>query len=250
MSTWLLLRGLMRERRHWGDFPAQLGQAMPGARVLTIDLPGNGEHYLGTSPSTVAGMADFARERLRAAGHAGPVNLLALSLGAMVAVEWSARYPHEVARCVLINTSMRPFSAFHERLRWQNYPSLLKLALRGGAERQEATILRLTSRLHGGDRALLARWAGFQRERPVSRANALRQLLAAARYRAPEAPPALPLLVLASRADALVDVRCSQRLAAAWGAQIALHTDAGHDLPLDDGPWVADQVARWVLSPI
>jgi pimeloyl-ACP methyl ester carboxylesterase len=39
----------------------------------------------------------------------------------MVAVEWASRYPQEIARCVLINTSMRPYSRFHQRLRWQNY---------------------------------------------------------------------------------------------------------------------------------
>jgi pimeloyl-ACP methyl ester carboxylesterase len=41
----------------------------------------------------------------------------------MVAVEWASRYPQEIARCVLINTSMRPYSRFHQRLRWQNYPA-------------------------------------------------------------------------------------------------------------------------------
>ena len=40
-GTWLLLRGLTREAGHWGRFPQQLQAALPGARILAIDLPGN-----------------------------------------------------------------------------------------------------------------------------------------------------------------------------------------------------------------
>ena len=248
MTNWVLLRGLMRERRHWGDFPGLFAAALPGARVLTPDFPGNGERHLEASCTSVGEMVDACRAGLRAQGHLGPYHLLALSLGAMAAVEWSARYPGEIARCVLINTSMRPFSRFYQRLRWQNYPAILHLALRGGAARQEALILRLTSTRHGADDALLRRWTGFQREHPVTRANALRQLLAAARYRAPPKRPAPPLLVLCSQADRLVDPRCSALLAEAWHAPCLRHPDAGHDLPLDAGPWVAAAVAQWLAQ--
>jgi len=42
---WVLLRGLMREQRHWGAFPATLARALPGAAILTPDLPGNGTRH-------------------------------------------------------------------------------------------------------------------------------------------------------------------------------------------------------------
>ena len=35
-----------------------------------------------------------------------------MSLGAMVAVAWANAHPQELARCVLINASLRPFSPF------------------------------------------------------------------------------------------------------------------------------------------
>ena len=95
---------------------------------------------------------------------------------------------------------------------------------------------------------MLQRWLGYQREFPVTRANALRQLWAAARFRAPAARPAVPLLVLCSAGDQLVDHRCSLRLAEAWRAEQRVHADAGHDLPLDDGAWVAAQVADWLAA--
>jgi pimeloyl-ACP methyl ester carboxylesterase len=250
MTTWILLRGLMREQRHWGRFPGELSRALPDAVIVTPDLPGNGQHHAMRSATSVAQMVEFSRQDLQARGLKPPYSLLALSLGGMVAVEWASRYPDELARCVLINTSMRPFSRFHERLRWQNYPSIFKLILEGGLEQQERLILRLTSRI--GDAAerdgLLQRWIGYQQEYPVSRANALRQLWSAARFSAPASRPAVPLLVLSSSDDQLVDHRCSVKLAQAWQADHQIHPDAGHDLPLDDGPWVALAIANWLGS--
>lgn len=249
-GTWVLLRGLMREQRHWGRFPNQLAETVVGAEVVTPDLPGNGQRHALRSPTTVADMVAFCRRDLLARGVRPPYSLLALSLGGMVAVEWASRHPGELTRCVLINTSMRPHSRFHERLRWQNYGAIARLLLGGGVDQQERLILRLTSR-HGdaAERAgLLNRWLGYQREFPVTRANALRQLWAAARFRAPAARPAVPLLVLSSAGDQLVDPRCSRRLAEAWQAEHREHPDAGHDLPLDDGAWVAGQVGKWLAA--
>jgi pimeloyl-ACP methyl ester carboxylesterase len=245
--TWILLRGLMREQRHWGDFPATLARALPGANIVTPDLPGNGRRHAQDSATRVADMVTACRQDLSARGIAAPYHLLALSLGGMVAVEWAHRYPQEIARCVLLNTSMRPFNPFYRRLRWQNYGALLRQLLLGDQRSQEALILRLTSRRHAqGNPALLADWCAYQQEYPVSRRNALRQLLSAARYRAPLIRPAMPVLVMAGAQDQLVDHRCSQRLARAWQADCLIHRDAGHDLPLDEGEWVAQSVARWL----
>lgn len=245
MTTWVLLRGLMREQRHWEAFPAQLAQALPGCAIVTPDLAGNGDQHRLRSASRVPDMVEFCRAQLRARGHAPPYRLLALSLGGMAAVEWSARHPDEIEGAVLVNSSMRPFSRFHRRLRWQNYGAILKLALLGGIERQERLILGLTSRDALARPGMLERWIGYQREYPVARANALRQLLAAARYTAPAQRPVARLLVLASENDRLVDVGCSLELARRWRAECRLHPGAGHDLPLDDGAWVARQVAEW-----
>jgi pimeloyl-ACP methyl ester carboxylesterase len=250
--SWVFLRGLMRESRHWGEFPDQFRAALPDADIVTPDLPGNGANFRLRSPLSVQGMVEACRADLRARGREGPYDLLALSLGAMVAVQWQASYPDEVARCVLLNTSMRPFSRFYQRLRWQNYPAILRQLILGGARRQEQLALQLTSVTHGGDTRhseLLKRWVDFHNEFPVSRLNALRQLTAAARFHAPQrGQGGAPLLVLAGARDGLVDPLCSQRLAQAWGADYRVHPEAGHDLPLDDGPWVARQVAQWLAG--
>ncbi|CAN5897717.1 alpha/beta hydrolase [soil metagenome] len=254
MSTWVLLRGLTRESGHWAGFEQQLRQRLTavegGARVVAIDLPGNGTAHHRKSPTRIAAMTDDCRAQLHALGLAPPYRLVAMSMGAMVAVDWATRDAASVAGCVLINTSLRGIAPWHWRLRPANLFTLLRVAsMPLSAADKEATILKLTSHNAAAARAVLDAWTALRSGHPVSRLNALRQLLAAARARAPLRAPRVPLLVLASRCDALVDSRCSQRLAARWNAPIEWHPWAGHDLPLDDGRWVAERIAEWVVRP-
>lgn len=249
MSTWILLRGLTREAAHWGDFPAVFQRALPDARTVMLDLPGNGVRHQETSPATVAGMVAACRAEVKRQGMATPVHLLAMSLGAMVAAEWARVAPSEVTACVLINTSVRPFSPMHHRLRPRNVPALLRLAWGSVApEAAERTVLRLTSNGSDPQTAVINDWVNARTQRPVSPLNALRQLLAAARYRAPAQAPDVPMLLLASANDRLVDSRCSLSLARAWHCPLVMHPDAGHDLPLDDADWVAGQIRHWLAS--
>lgn len=249
MSTWVFLRGLTRESRHWGEFPATFERAVPGARVHALDLPGNGALHRMASPHRVGEMAEWCRAALSRESVEPPYNLLALSLGGMVALAWAHAYSAEIGRSVLINTSVRTFSPLHRRLRPRSYPLLLKLMLFGGdASEWEKTILTLTSARNVGDAALLDRWVAWRQEHPVTRSNAWRQLYAAARFRAPAQKPAAPLLILVSEKDKLVHPDCSKALASAWNCELRTHLDAGHDLPLDDGPWVAEEVRKWIVA--
>ena len=247
MSTWVFLRGLLREARHWGEFPAMFRAQMPDAQVVTPDLPGNGRLHQARSPWRIEEMAEHVRRELSARGFAPPYYLLGLSMGAMVAVAWASLHPRELRGCVLINSSLRRFDPFYRRLLPRTYPTVLSL-IGGGARWQERAILRLTSCRGDAQSDLLDAWVGYRREYPVARGNALRQLLAAAAYRAPLCKPPAPMLVLTSTKDGLVDSRCSLKLAANWNAALAIHPAAGHDLPLDDAAWVARQVRDWLAA--
>jgi pimeloyl-ACP methyl ester carboxylesterase len=245
MSTWVLLRGLAREARHWGEFPQALAAQIGAQKLVCLDLPGSGIRNNERSPSDVQAIVASCRDALRAQDAAPPYLLLAMSLGAMVAVAWSTRHPQEIEGAVLVNTSLRGFGAWYRRLRVRQYPRLLQV-LTTRDEAAERAVLAMTSRHPSvGSETLIAHWTAIRRERPVARSNALRQLWAAARYSAPAAKPGVPLLVLASRRDDLVDHACSLRLATAWDAPLVIHPTAGHDLPLDAPEWVIGEILRW-----
>lgn len=259
-TTWVLLRGLGRGSGHWGTrFIAQLQAALPQARLLVLDLPGNGVRYRERSPAEVGAMVDDVRARLRQTGVVDPCGVLALSLGAMVATEWGRRHPQELRAAVLINISLRPFSPAWQRMRPRAAWRLFALLVRNAPdEAWERTVLELTSNQavsgrSGGKTAsdaatTLAEWQHLRRTQPVATSNLLRQLLAAARHGAAPEPPAVPLLLLSGARDALVDPACSRELARRWRVPLVEHPAAGHDLPLDDGAWVADQLNAWLAS--
>ena len=256
--TWVLLRGLTREARHWGPLPQQLARipqvaetAADGStsQVVALDLPGNGEFYRQASPLSVRGMVDFARRQLRARGLAPPYSLLAMSLGGMVATDWAQRFPQEVARLVLVNTSMRPYSRAAERLRPGNWLLLALLAARWpDARHAERTIHQLTCERTSRREEDVAAWAGIRNSAPVSAANAWHQLWAAARFASGAVAPRCPTLVLSSANDRLVHPRCSARLAKAWQAAHHVHPWAGHDLPHDDPDWVCRRIMDWLTG--
>jgi pimeloyl-ACP methyl ester carboxylesterase len=249
MKTIILLRGLTRESGHWGRFPELLSERSPALRVVPIDLPGNGRLNGLRSPSRVDAMAAAARQQVLLMRLPPPYYLVAMSLGAMVAVEWAVQDPLALGGCVLINTSLRPFSPWYQRLRPVNYLTLVRIALATDSDEwREAAILRLTTRHAFAPSTTVAEWTEIRRHRPVSTGNALRQLIAAARYRAPAQLPGVPLLVLASCGDRLVDPDCSRQLARAWQVDSEEHPTAGHDLCFDDGPWVTDRLKGWLAS--
>jgi alpha-beta hydrolase superfamily lysophospholipase len=163
-ATWVLLRGLTRERRHWGDFAGHLAHAMPGARVVAIDLPGNGEANRQRSPWSIDAMAEHARKSLRTMKLDPPYGVLAMSMGGMVATAWATNHREEIDAAVLVNTSMKPFNPYWQRLRPHNYASLFRLMLSRRPREAEARVLRLTSRLHWPSSG---RRRGSEHPRPV-----------------------------------------------------------------------------------
>ncbi|WP_297324249.1 alpha/beta hydrolase [Nitrosomonas sp.] len=241
----VLIRGLLREARHWGEFTGNLQQQFSDAVISTPDIRGNGRLHQLTSPKTIAGMTEALRQQI---DTTQPLRLIALSMGGMIAMDWMTRYPHEVATVVLINTSARPLSPFYHRLRWTIYPQVLKMITHSAAQR-EADILNLTSNRHQHDSKLLGSWQQWRQQNPVSTASARNQFLAALKFSI-AAKPQQPILVVTSQADRLVDYRCSLKLAQTWQTGYVQHESAGHDLPLDEPEWLAEIIRKWVDQKI
>jgi pimeloyl-ACP methyl ester carboxylesterase len=242
-ETWILLRGLGRCSDHWGGFTSQIQRAWPSARIVPLDLAGNGARFRERSPACVELMVQDYRSQLEAMQVKPPYRLFALSLGGMVAIEWAHRWPEELERAVLVGASARPLSPFFKRLLAANYLSLLRLLIASDRIREQ-TVLRLTSN-HAAP-GTVDRWVAIHQHYPVSALNLLRQLIAAARYRLPQTRPEISALLMAGQCDRLVSATCSQELAGWWGRPVAIHPTAGHDVPLDDGTWVMQELGRWL----
>lgn len=239
--NWLLLRGLARQSEHWGDFPTRLANGFPGDGVFTLDLPGTGYRFAETSPDSIPAI----RQSLQAYADElpSPLILVGLSLGGMVAMDWASHQPDGIAGVVAINSSSG-WSPLWHRLQPGQWGSVLKLLADPRADRREAAILSLTSNLSHPP-GLLDHWCELQQHTPVSHLTALRQILAAARYRPPATPPLMPALLLVSRADRMVSSRCSGKLARLWNCDLVEHPWAGHDLPLDDPDWVLQRLGEF-----
>ncbi|MDT4291246.1 alpha/beta hydrolase [Methylomonas sp. MO1] len=244
---WLLLRGLCREAAHWGNFPDVLQQAFPRSTVSTIDLPGTGRYYREPSPDSIETITEQVRRQALADGLlAKPVTLIALSLGGMVAWEWLQRYPRDIAAAAMVNTSFAGLSPFYRRMRWQSYPQFFELLLERDLYNRELAILQLVSNRQDLYAETAKAWSAIQQVRPISLANGVRQLKAAARYRPSQRKPETPLLLLNGRGDRLVAPACSDAIHNKWQIDIFTHPWAGHDLCLDDGAWVANRLKDWI----
>lgn len=244
-ATWVLLRGLTRGKHHWADFPGALQRALPGATIVLLDLPGNGDLTALRSPSSIDAMVQHLRDQLSATGHDKPVGIFAVSMGAMVAVQWALLWPQEVSHMVLVNSSFRGVSPFYSRLLPRSYGGLLGALVSTVFPRmQESIILKLTCNHPRQD--VLNRWVEVRIRKPVSLGNALRQLWAAMRYRPALTNPPAKTLILGSQLDRLVSVQCSLAIASMWEARLSIHPSAGHDLTLDDSDWVAKEMHKFL----
>jgi pimeloyl-ACP methyl ester carboxylesterase len=248
-TTWVLLRGWTREKRHWREFPAMLGKETAGD-VIAIDLPGAGTECSRESPLNVRDIMEDVRKRLKRGSLPQKAIVVGISMGGMVALDWASAYPEDFSGIVLINSSLANLSKAWERLRFKNLPAMVRLSRLKNPEEMEDGILRLTSSLTDEMRGVVAReFSLLAKESPVHRMTLLRQLVAAMRF-SPRSWPRCPALVISSRHDRLVSSRCSERLAARLKASVSIHPSAGHDLPLDDPQWLSTEMANWYIKTI
>lgn len=241
--NWLLLRGLSREQRHWGELPERLRQTL-GSKVVCLDLPGVGTEVSRPSPSKIEGISDDLRLRfsdLRATE--GGFGIFAVSLGGMIALDWVHRYPSDFEIAVIVNSSAGNLSRPQDRLRLQNLGPLMAMMREPDPMRRESRLLKLITN-HRGDEQDLARAFGeVSRSAPVSFSVMRAQVVAAMRFQTPERVET-PLEFFVSAHDRFVDPSCTYRLAERYRSPVRVHPSAGHELPLDDPDWVVEEIRK------
>ncbi len=251
---WVLLRGLGRDSRHWGEFIGIMAEAFPHDDFICVDLPGFGRARNFPAPDSIAAIVEFVRKQSEELLVDGPVNLLAISLGGMVAADWMARYPDEISRAVLINTSSN-LSPLSQRIARPALLQLLGSALLARLLRKPELLEKRVAHWvinREEKRALIAgRWASFHHGGKINLRGLLRQLQAGARFR--PAPVTQPVLLLRGLGDRLVHPACSTALYVYWRngnseLEMHAHPGGGHDLPEDAPAWIAQQIRQWLAT--
>lgn len=233
----LLLRGLGRDQRHWGDFPSRLADTL-GAHLLMLDLPGVGTERLRPCPRSLYQIMQDIRQRWKATWdmEQSPGDnhweLVSISMGSMIALCWAAEYPQDFQKIYCTNVSFR--GSGWPRFKVQELIDSRQKSL-------ESSILHWTSNRRPIPEDWIRQWEHYRRQGPISLPNLLRQLNAAMLFKPPTRIET-PLEFWASRLDRLADPRHSERLASQYRASYFEHPTAGHDLFLDDPYWVIDRI--------
>lgn len=286
---WVLLRGLGRDKRHWGNFSERFRQHFADETVIEIDTLGNGEWSNVASPLSIAQYTDHCREQYEQVCciNSGAINkklhhskhnihLVALSLGGMIALDWSQRFPQEVSTLILLNSSAANLTPWYQRLNSKTLATLLvRVVLKSMLPRTnqgyqpieyviEHQVLRATSNQYNNEHsdqqnklqsrqqskqpskqqekhALVEQWVRFRQVRCTRSVNLCRQLIAASRFQALKLNTLAPL-ILTSKQDRLVSAVASEQLHHFLGGTLLVHPSAGHDLTLDDASWVIAQI--------
>lgn len=250
--TILLLRGLARERRHWGSLPEMLKERT-GMDVITPDLPGFGEEEAVQPPVSIYETMELVRAKVLAMNPSGKkLHIVGLSLGGMLVHEWLRHHPEDLKSFVLINSSFGSASPFYKRLRWQIYKQIVDIGLIQIPREKERKILELVANNADRREEVFLDWVKIAQDREWKPVHILKQLFSAAVYRPSIAPiktagqeKAMAGLVVSSLGDRLMDPSCPKVLAKSLSVPMVSHPWAGHDLGVDDPEWLVDRLVEF-----
>ncbi len=238
-NNWIFLRGLTRANIHWGDFKKKIQQQHPAAQIEFLEIPGNGMLHDQLTPVNAGEVVAHLREKSQICRSGESFNLCGISLGGMVALKWAELYPEDVNSISLINCSLRQYSTFHQRLNPKHYKKIILALIMASPSEQEKIILKITSNRFVKNSHYLDEFSLFANAHPVTKSNFIRQLVLASLIRIDHVP-LMPLKIICSSNDRLVDVKCSKNIHHNLGGKIFIHATAGHDLPLDEPDWLCE----------
>ncbi|MFA7613335.1 MAG: alpha/beta hydrolase [Candidatus Caldatribacteriota bacterium] len=247
MSTqkhFILLRGLTRESRHWGDFPSLLRKAYPQSEIILLDLPGAGLLHKEKCPLSVDEITKSLRKSLTQQDLLGKnsMTFIGVSLGGMVAMKWAELYPEDLSEIILINSSAGSIIPIWKRLKPDALITLVHASI--NPKKQHSIIFDRVCRRKENKELLIKAWERIHLDKPVSFFNANRQIYAAARFKLSQKIQTRGL-VLTSEGDDLVSSDCSKAIAKYLNYPLKIHPWAGHELPDDDPEWVLKQILNF-----
>ena len=246
-SPVVLLNGGMMTFASWQPVATRLE---PRHRVLTFDFRGQ-LLSPGLPPPDLAGHAADLAALLDGVGFAS-AHLVGASFGALVAVELAAAHPERVRSLALVTVMDRATPQF--RAQSDGMRALLAGLRAGTASRQGFWDAMVAGVYSAGYRRGEAAALAARRERlgllPDAWFDGVDRLLAA--VESFDLTPLLtavraPALVVAAGDDQVMDAGRTRALAAALGAEIALHASAGHALVAEDPAWLSQTLDEFLV---
>ncbi len=236
---WIFLRGLTRGNIHWGQLPELIKQNFPDAQMEFLEIPGNGLLSEEISPTSPVEVINHLRNKSQFMKEGYQIQLCGISLGGMVALKWAELYPQNIQSVIAINSSLSQYSPFYDRLKPNNYFSLIQALIQSNEYKQEEGILRITSNFYDKNKNYIKVFGDFAKNHQTTKANFLRQLRLATNIKI-EKEIIVPVQILISTNDRLVNANCSRKIALNLKAKTQEHPTAGHDLSLDDPEWLIE----------
>lgn len=239
----VLLNGGMMTFPSWEAIAATLRARFS---LLRFDFRGQLLSPFGPEAPAPAGLSGHASDLEALLDRVGwtSVHLVGASFGAEVALEFAARFPERVRSLVAITAMDRETPEFRRgsdemrallarRANGVATPEFYDLLIEGvyspsyrqaesaTLEARRSVTLALPDGWYEGVDHLLAALEGFDLSASLDRIRC-------------------PALVLIAGEDRIMDVARSRALAAAIGAEVALHPTSGHALVVEDPAWVAN----------
>jgi pimeloyl-ACP methyl ester carboxylesterase len=241
-----LIRGLVREKQHWGTFPQQLEHAF-GVNVYTPEIQGVGENWQQTSPDNFDEMVEFMRSQYLDQIMDGNNMVIAISMGGMIARLWMEKYPNDFKHVVLVNTSFKGINPLFHRLRPHSVFRFLNILTKRSLEERERRIVNMVVNTADKREGILKNWIEIQKKHPVKMKSFINQIKAALTFNPPmDKPQNNHLLILAAKKDLLCHYKCSEKMHQTWGGKLKIHPEAGHDLPADAPEWMINSIKEWM----
>lgn len=243
----VLLRGLGRWSEHWCGFDDRLATNF---KVIAIDNRGFGmsKHARIALDLTIDQLADDVAEVLNKL-NLSKVIVVGVSLGGMLAISLTARYPQLVQRLILVNSSVGG----------SPYPRITAKALRALGQgilspktfyQALASVLLTKNSSQEALAKLCREWSIIDERHGLRPKNVFLQLLAAAKFKPGPLMSAIsvPTLVLKGTNDRFVDSRNSDWLCQHIPSAKMISCDGGHELALDQPDWLANEIIRFAQS--
>jgi pimeloyl-ACP methyl ester carboxylesterase len=238
-----LITGMMRSMTNW-KVPIDILKAkFPDFEIIPLDVPGMGIHHGLTSPFSIDKNVEFLKKRFEA--NKGDLNvMLGFSLGGMIASKWTQIYPDDIHGAILVNTSFTHLQNPFLRMKPKILPAMIRAFFAKGHQREKLLYSAICNDRVNEDEKLKS-WQADQVKYPVKSSNVFRQLIAGLTFKSIDLKLELPVLVLRSPCDHLVNAKCSSNIAHNFETQVASHDLGGHDILNDDPEWVVNEIDAW-----